>query len=84
MIAGKIKEIRLATDVNQEDFAVSLGITQSAVSLYESGARIPTVRICYRILNYCDHNDLHHLAKTLEDLLPREAIFLSEREVLVA
>ena len=40
--AEKIKEVRVALGLTQEQFALRLGVSQGAVALWESGSREPS------------------------------------------
>ena len=50
-IGRRIREIR-GFDLNQDEFADVLGITQTAVSKLEKGRVLPTVEILIRLSNY--------------------------------
>lgn len=77
-----IRKIRAKAGMSQQQFALTIGVTQSAVSLYESGGRLPTLRTVYKILDLCE---LEGLGKyKISDLIPREDVLLSEHEVLCA
>lgn len=47
--AEKIKNLRIALGLNQEKFANLLGVTKSAVSLWEKGRRHPPYRKMERL-----------------------------------
>ncbi|MCR5176788.1 MAG: helix-turn-helix domain-containing protein [Anaerovibrio sp.] len=43
--ANRLKELRLSKDLTQKEFSELLKISQSAVSMYESGQREPTLEV---------------------------------------
>ena len=80
--AIRIKKIRSDLGISQEEFAKCLGVTQSAICLYEGGKRLPTMRVAYKI------SDLARLEGVgeydISEIIPREEVLLSEREVYAA
>ncbi len=48
---NRISEFRKKAELNQLDFARLLGVTQSAVSHYEVGCRLPRIHICKKIVS---------------------------------
>lgn len=53
-IGKKIKELRESKGLTQEAFCESVGITQSALSNYENGLRIPRDEVKLRIARCFD------------------------------
>ena len=51
-ISEKLGNLRLKKNVSQSQVAESLGITKAAVSQYESGKRIPSDGVKYKLSNY--------------------------------
>lgn len=50
ILSYKIKELRKLKKLNQKEFAKSVNITQSALSLYESGANLPSIEVLSKIV----------------------------------
>ena len=50
-VAQTIRRIRFNLFLEQEEFAQALGITKSAVSCYEKGARMPRISIIKKIID---------------------------------
>ena len=63
-IAENIKRLREVKSMTQEDLAAELGITASAVSLWESGKRSMNVKQADKLA--------HALGVTLNDLMREE------------
>ena len=53
-IGKKIKELRLQKKMTAEDLAKALGISASAVIMYEAGNRIPRDEIKIKIADFFD------------------------------
>lgn len=51
-ISEKLGNLRLKKNVSQSQVAESLGITEAAVSQYESGQRIPSDEVKIKLSNY--------------------------------
>lgn len=49
-IASKLRELR--GDRSREEVAIAVGVTASAISMYECGARVPHDTIKVRLANY--------------------------------
>lgn len=77
----RLKQIRIASGFSQAKFAVFLGVSQSCVSYYENGERIPTVATCYRYIDI--HNDYGEEPISLEDLIPRHQVVFEDRPMSV-
>jgi len=43
--AHRLKELRVSKDLTQKEFSELLKISQSAISMYESGQREPTLEV---------------------------------------
>ena len=43
--AHRLKELRISKDLTQKEFSELLKISQSAISMYESGQREPTMEV---------------------------------------
>lgn len=50
----RLKEIRIKKELTQEEFAKLLNISPSAISLYESGSREPSLATLVNIANVLD------------------------------
>lgn len=50
----RLKEIRIKKGLTQEEFAKLLNISSSAISLYESGSREPSLATLVNIANVLD------------------------------
>ncbi len=48
-VGNKIKELRVAQKLTQNEFATRLGVTKSAISSYENGSRLPSYDILIKI-----------------------------------
>ena len=48
-VGNKIKELRVAQKITQNEFATRLGVTKSAISSYENGSRLPSYDILIKI-----------------------------------
>ena len=48
----RIKELRLARKISQDDLSRALGISRSAVGMYETGKREPDLETCEAIADY--------------------------------
>jgi transcriptional regulator with XRE-family HTH domain len=48
----KLKELRKASKLNQEELGNILGITKSSVCCYEKGTRTPLIRELVKIADY--------------------------------
>ena len=49
-----LKAIRESNGYTQESLATAIGVTQSSVASYESGARRPSTEVAKRIAKYFD------------------------------
>ena len=47
--AEVLKKQRKQVGVNQKDFAKAIGVSRAAVSLYESGQRLPSEKVLLKI-----------------------------------
>lgn len=56
--ANNIKEIRKKYKCTQEKFAVRLGVSQSAVSHWESGINQPSDKLCVKLAKMADKKGL--------------------------
>lgn len=79
--AEKIIDIRKHCNMTQDVFALAIGVTQSAVSLYESGRRLPTIRVCYKIIGL---GKAHGVKTSLESLIPEEDLIYDDRRTCAA
>lgn len=52
IIGQKIKELRESKNISREKFANSVDISTSALSMYETGQRIPRDEVKLRIARY--------------------------------
>lgn len=52
IIGQKIKELRESKNISREKFASSVDISTSALSMYETGQRIPRDEVKLRIARY--------------------------------
>lgn len=55
LIGNTIKQLRLKTDLTREDLAIKLGVSYSAIAMYEQGNRQPDIEILLKmckIFNY--------------------------------
>ena len=48
-VGNKIKELRVSQKITQNEFAMRLGVTKSAISSYENGSRLPSYDILIKI-----------------------------------
>lgn len=47
--ARRLKEIRISKGLNQREFSILIGITESSISQYERGGRSPCAEILVKI-----------------------------------
>ena len=50
IFSNKIKELRKYNKINQKEFAKSINVTQSALSMYENGTNLPSVDVISKIV----------------------------------
>lgn len=50
ILSYKIKELRKYNKINQKEFAKSINVTQSALSMYENGTNLPSVDVISKIV----------------------------------
>lgn len=67
-VGRRLKEIRVALKLTQEQFAEPAGITQQAYANYESGSRLPSVKLASRLRDVYD--------------LPLDYIYLGDTSML--
>ena len=53
VFAKKIKEIRLNSFLNQEEFANKLGVSFATVNRWETGKTLPNIKAMKKIDEYC-------------------------------
>lgn len=46
----KLKDLRIAKGLNRHDLAKSLGVSPSAIGMYETGTRMPSIKIIHKIV----------------------------------
>lgn len=51
IFSNKIKELRKHNKINQKEFAKSINVTQSALSMYENGTSLPSVDVIAKIVD---------------------------------
>lgn len=77
MLAQRIRKLRMINDMTQGEFAEKIGISKSAVGMYEQGRREPTYDILIKISNVfnvkidwllSEKEEIRELEKLLEEL----------------
>lgn len=74
-LGEKIKQVREAKGIKQGEFASDLGLSQAAISQFESGARQPTPRTIEKICQV--------LGVTREELVGKEDVENFEKAMLM-
>lgn len=48
----RLKELRKARKITQEDLAKSIGLVKSSISAYEKGSKYPSIEVIIKLCNY--------------------------------
>ena len=68
-----IKAIRIASKMNQEQFAAELGTTVLSINRWENGKTIPNRMAQLQLYNFCKSHDIK-IAELILDLKTYEAV----------
>jgi len=71
MIGDKIKDLRTAKKMTQEDLAKIIGVSTSMVGMYETNVRKPSYKVLIKIANYFN---------VLTDYLLEKSPFKTQKE----
>ncbi|KFN91585.1 helix-turn-helix transcriptional regulator [Tetragenococcus muriaticus] len=55
MLANRVKEFRVAADLQQKELASRVGVTRQTVSLIEKGQYNPSLKLCLSICHVLEH-----------------------------
>lgn len=63
-----IHELRKKVGMPRRVFAETLGVTYQAIAQYEKGVRVPSISVCYRLIDLAKK---YKIKVQLEDIYPR-------------
>lgn len=92
IVGANIAKYRNALGMNQIDFAQSIGRSQTMISLYESGQRLPSTKILAQIakvlgvpfgnLFFSEEERNHGEGQYIDDTIPNDSYTAEERHLI--